>query len=102
MHFVREGSSPFRGTILFMVSSKRNTKIFKAIPIIDISSLISNEKDQVLIKKTASQIKDACRNVGFFYIKNHHIPSLHIKSVIQVVNSFFFDLSLEQKNENTH
>ena len=96
MHFVREGSSPFRGTILFMVSSKRNTKILKAIPIIDISPLLSNKKDQVLIKKTASQIKDACRNVGFFYIKNHYIPSLHIKSVLEVVNSFF-NLSLQEK-----
>ena len=101
MHSVREGSSPFRGTILFMVTSKRNTKIFKEIPIIDLSALISIEKDQILIEKTASQMKDACRKVGFFYIKNHHIPNTHIKSVIQVVKSFF-DLSLEEKNENTH
>ena len=42
-------------------------------------------------------MKDACRRVGFFYyIKNHHIPSKHINSLIQVVKSFF-DLSLEEK-----
>ena len=66
MHFVREGSSPFRGTILFMVTSKRNNKIFKEIPIIDMFALISIEKDQILIEKTGSQMKDACRKVGFF------------------------------------
>ena len=47
VHFVREGSSPFRGTILFMVTSKRNNKIFKEIPIIDMFALISIEKDQI-------------------------------------------------------
>ena len=96
MHFVREGSSPFRGTILFMVNSKGNTRIFKRIPIIDISPLVNNEKDQVLIKKTASQMKDACKDVGFFYIKNHHISNTHIKSLLKVVKSFF-NLSLEEK-----
>ena len=49
-----------------MVTSKRNTKIFKEIPIIDMFALISIEKDQILIEKTASQMKDACRKVGFF------------------------------------
>ena len=96
MHFVREGSSPFRGTILFMASSKRNTRIFKGIPIIDLSTLVSNEKNQVLIKQTASQMKEACRDVGFFYIKNHHIPSTHIESLMAAVKDFF-DLSLEEK-----
>ena len=79
-----------------MVSSKRNTKTLKAIPIINVSPLLSKKKDQILIKKTASQIKDACRNVGFFYIKNHHIPILHIKTLLAAVNSFF-NLSLEEK-----
>ncbi len=96
MHFVREGSSPFRGTILFMANSKRNTRIFKGIPIIDISPLISNEKNQVLIKQTACQMKDACRDVGFFYITNHHIPDSHIDSLMAAVKDFF-DLSLEEK-----
>ena len=96
MHFVREGSSPFRGTILFMDNSKGNTRIFKRIPIIDISPLVNNEKDQVLIKKMASQMKDACKDVGFFYIKNHHISNTHIKSLLKVVKSFF-NLSLEEK-----
>ena len=72
MHFVREGSSPFRGTILFMVTSKRNTKIFKEIPIIDLSALINIEKDQILIEKTASQMKDACRKVVFLHKKSSY------------------------------
>ena len=96
MHFVREGSSPFRGTILFMVNSKGNTSFLKGIPIIDFSPLVSNEKDQVLIKKTASEMKDACKNVGFFYIKNHNIPNTHFESMIPAVNGFF-NLSLEEK-----
>ena len=49
-----------------MATSKRNTKIFKEIPIIDISALISNQKDQILIEKMGSQMKDAFRKVGFF------------------------------------
>ena len=41
-------------------------------------------------------MKDACKDVGFFYIKNHHISNTHIKSLLKVVKSFF-NLSLEKK-----
>ena len=96
MHSVREGSSPFRGTKLFMARSKRSNSIFKGIPVIDVAPLVKQEKDQILIKKTVSEMKDACRNVGFFYITNHHISDSHIESLLSAVKGFF-DLPLEEK-----
>ena len=41
-------------------------------------------------------IKDACRNIGFFYIKNHGISKDHIKAVFSEIKRFF-DLPIEEK-----
>ena len=39
------------------------------IPIIDIEPLIDNANSNIL-KQTGQKIRDACKNFGFFYIKN--------------------------------
>ena len=96
MHFVREGSSPFRGTKLFMARSKRSNTIFKGIPIIDVAPLVREEKDQILFKKTVSEMKDACRNVGFFYITNHDIPDSHIESLLSAVKATKLEYSINK------
>ena len=41
-------------------------------------------------------IQDACRNVGFFYVKNHGIRDEHLEAVFSDIKAFF-DLPLEEK-----
>ena len=66
------------------------------IPIIDIAPLVIPDHNTKLIRATGDKIRDACRSVGFFYIKNHQIPQSHIDSLISLVHAFF-NLSLEEK-----
>ena len=63
------------------------------IPIIDIEPLIDNSN---ILKQTGKKIRDACKNFGFFYIKNHNIPKSHIDTLIPAIQNFF-NLPLEDK-----
>jgi len=63
------------------------------IPIIDIEPLIDNAN---ILKQTGKKIRDACKNFGFFYIKNHNIPKSHIDTLIPAIQNFF-NLPLEDK-----
>ena len=74
----------------------RKQSIFKRIPIIDIAPLVIPNDNSKLIQKTGDEIRDACKNVGFFYIKNHQIPQSHLDSVIPAIQNFF-NLSLAEK-----
>ena len=74
----------------------RKKSIFKGIPIIDIAALVIPNDNATLIRKTGDEIRDACKNVGFFYIKNHQIPQSHLDSVIPSIQHFF-NLSLHEK-----
>ena len=66
------------------------------IPIIDIAPLVMPDRNTKLIRETGDEIREACRSVGFFYIKNHQIPQSHIDSLIPLVHAFF-NRSLEEK-----
>ena len=79
-----------------MANSKRNKSILNRIPIIDIAPLVIPDHNTKLIRRTDDEIREACRSVGFFYIKNHQIPQSHIDSLISLVHAFF-NLSLEEK-----
>ena len=79
-----------------MANSKRNKLIFNGIPIIDIAPLVIPDHNKKLIRRTSEEIRDACRSVGFFYIKNHQIPQSHIDYMISLIHEFF-NLSLEEK-----
>ncbi|SVC13757.1 uncharacterized protein METZ01_LOCUS266611, partial [marine metagenome] len=74
----------------------RKKSIFKGIPIIDIAPLVIPNDNSKLIRQTGNEIRDACKNVGFFYIKNHQIPQSHLDSIIPSIQNFF-NLSLEEK-----
>jgi isopenicillin N synthase-like dioxygenase len=74
----------------------KKQSIFKRIPIIDIAPLVIPNDNSKLIQKTGDEIRDACKNVGFFYIKNHQIPQSHLDSVIPSIQHFF-NLSLHEK-----
>lgn len=73
----------------------KNSSLRK-IPIIDIEPLVRDGGTLNEIEITAMEIKDACRNVGFFYVKKHGIPEDHIEAVFSNIKDFF-DLPLEEK-----
>ncbi|KAG8907719.1 hypothetical protein FRB99_002515 [Tulasnella sp. 403] len=67
---------------------------FDSIPIIDIGNMTNS--DFRLRKDVAMKIRDACINVGFFYITNHGVDQSLIDSVVAQAKRFF-DLPLENK-----
>lgn len=44
----------------------------ESIPIVDIGSYIQGTVDR---QQFASQLRDICKKIGFFYVKNHQVPS---------------------------
>ncbi|KAH7913970.1 Clavaminate synthase-like protein [Hygrophoropsis aurantiaca] len=63
------------------------SKTFEDIPVIDFVNATSN--DPVLRRALADEIRDACVNVGFFYIMNHGIPENTIDTTIGAAKQFF-------------
>ncbi|KAI6140637.1 hypothetical protein BKA82DRAFT_4210903 [Pisolithus tinctorius] len=70
---------------------------FDSIPIIDIGHASTPEERAAL----ARQIRDACMNVGFFYISNHGIPQETIGKVFSAVEAYF-SLPVETKMKLYH
>ncbi|KAJ7166307.1 hypothetical protein C8R43DRAFT_985441 [Mycena crocata] len=69
---------------------------FKAIPVIDLSNISST--DPAVRDGLVAEIKHACMEVGFFYVKNHGIPEEVIQRTLALMRRFF-DLPLEAKLE---
>ncbi|KDQ49234.1 hypothetical protein JAAARDRAFT_43023 [Jaapia argillacea MUCL 33604] len=69
---------------------------FDRIPIIDLAQVSTHNPD--IIRVLAKQVRDACMNVGFFYVKNHGIPEGTIHSALSASKDFF-SLPLESKLE---
>ncbi|KAJ0096913.1 hypothetical protein Patl1_28636 [Pistacia atlantica] len=74
---------------------------FKSIPIIDISPLLANCDDPNMgedpgVRKVVTQLDQACREAGFFYVKGHGIPESLIKEVKNISHQFF-DHPYEEK-----
>ena len=57
------------------------------IPVIDISGL--RESGSPNMDEVVRQLGQACRDVGFFYIKHHGIPQDLIQQTFTMVESFF-------------
>ncbi|KAI6140639.1 hypothetical protein BKA82DRAFT_4172544 [Pisolithus tinctorius] len=70
---------------------------FDSIPIIDIGHVSTPEERAAL----ALRVRDACMNVGFFYISNHGIPQETIDNVFSAVKAYF-SLPLETKMKLHH
>uniref|UniRef100_A0AC35GAJ6 Fe2OG dioxygenase domain-containing protein n=1 Tax=Panagrolaimus sp. PS1159 TaxID=55785 RepID=A0AC35GAJ6_9BILA len=68
-----------------------------SLPIIDIEPLInkSSNTDESQ-QKTALEIHQACRDWGFFYVKNHGI-SIELQNELMEISREFFALPLETK-----
>ena len=73
-----------------------NTLISKDIPIIDISPLYDSNNNLRALRKTGYEIMNACKNIGYFYIKNHQISQSHLDNLILLTQQFF-NLPLEEK-----
>jgi isopenicillin N synthase-like dioxygenase/RimJ/RimL family protein N-acetyltransferase len=65
----------------------------ESIPIIDVEALVTHSPDAHVV---AQEIGRACREFGFFYIKNHGI-SLQLQQKLESLSRAFFDLDLETK-----
>ena len=66
---------------------------FTEIPVIDLASLGAGEDDPV----TVVAIGQACRDVGFIYIKNHGIPQALIEDMLGAAREFFARPMAEKK-----
>jgi len=71
--------------------------IFGAVPIIDISALLSDQETDPKFTQTISEIGLACRMSGFFYIKNHNISQDLIRQLEASAISFF---ALDQERKD--
>ncbi|OSC98036.1 Clavaminate synthase-like protein [Trametes coccinea BRFM310] len=69
---------------------------FEDIPIIDLKDIDS--PDPVVRRALGEAVRDACINVGFFYVKNHGIPGETIERALSASKEFF-SLPLEKKME---
>jgi len=67
-----------------------------SIPVIDVSNIFSPILEAR--KAVAAEIREACINVGFFYVQNHGIPQELVDGVFEWGKKFF-DLSFEEKME---
>ena len=67
-----------------------------SIPVIDVSAIFSPNLDAR--KAVAAEIREACINIGFFYVQNHGIPQESVDGVFEWGRKFF-DLSFEEKME---
>ncbi|KAH8810821.1 hypothetical protein F5884DRAFT_260881 [Xylogone sp. PMI_703] len=67
---------------------------FQSIPIVDIAGSYSDDLETRL--KVANNIRDACQQVGFFYIKNHGIPQELMDETMDAARRHF-EKPLEEK-----
>ncbi len=60
---------------------------FSEIPIIDMAPMFGEDKPAKI--KMAKELRDACVNVGFFYLKNHNVPAPLTAGVRKQTEEFF-------------
>jgi isopenicillin N synthase-like dioxygenase len=60
---------------------------FDSVPVIDFGGMLGSDPAEKA--KVAAALRDACANVGFFYIKNHGIPQTLIDSMFAEAERFF-------------
>ncbi|KIY52436.1 Clavaminate synthase-like protein [Fistulina hepatica ATCC 64428] len=67
---------------------------FESIPVIDLTDVRSS--DEAVLRRIAQNIKNACMESGFFYVKNHGIQDATLRGVVKAMEEFFA-LPLELK-----
>ncbi|KAF7327169.1 Fe2OG dioxygenase domain-containing protein [Mycena kentingensis (nom. inval.)] len=79
-----------------------NPAAFKEIPIIDLGCISSTDAD--VRRELVEQVKNACTNVGFFYVKNHGIPQSVFDGTLDAMGEFFalpLDAKMEIENKKS-
>ena len=66
----------------------------QVIPVIDLVGSFSPSLDERM--KVAREANIACRDIGFFYVRNHGVPDDAIRAAREVARQFF-DLPDERK-----
>lgn len=69
------------------------------LPIIDFGPFISPESTPQERKKVALELDKACREVGFFYLKNHGVPIELFNAILERARVFFESATAEEKKE---
>ncbi|KAI0320940.1 2OG-Fe-II oxygenase [Amylostereum chailletii] len=77
-----------------LFAASRTDSTFHEIPVIDLKGATST--DPLERRALADLIRDACVNVGFFYVTNHGIPEPTTSGAFAAAQRFF-GLSLEDK-----
>ncbi|KAL0064287.1 hypothetical protein AAF712_008731 [Marasmius tenuissimus] len=75
---------------------------FKDIPIIDLKDIVS--PDANVRKALAEEVRQACMNVGFFYVKNHGVEEETVGKALSSSKEFFalpMDSKMEIENKKT-
>ena len=67
---------------------------FDSVPVIDFAGMLGGDPAEKA--KVAAALRDACSNVGFFYIRNHGVP-LPLIAEMFAQSARFFRLPLEDK-----
>ncbi|KAI9064603.1 2OG-Fe-II oxygenase [Trametes sanguinea] len=67
-------------------ASTRTESTFEEIPIINLEAARAGSTAR---RQLADEIRDACINVGFFYVKNHCIPEEVIANAVAAAKRFF-------------
>ncbi|RDX46574.1 Clavaminate synthase-like protein [Lentinus brumalis] len=70
-----------------MLAGFRTDSTFEDIPIINLAD--ARHPDTEVRRALAVEIRNACINVGFFYVKNHGIPEETISSTVEAAKRFF-------------
>lgn len=69
-----------------------------SLPIIDISPFLHRSSTSLERAECARTIYDACHNTGFFYLKNHGLPTAQTDQILELARSFFLSASDEEKS----
>ncbi|THH12864.1 hypothetical protein EW146_g7288 [Bondarzewia mesenterica] len=83
------------GRPLFL-ANVRTQSSFDEIPVIDLHG--GKVQDAALRRGVADQIRDACINIGFFYVRDHGIPEEIIAGALGAAKQFFA-LPMDTKKE---
>ncbi|CAK5284499.1 unnamed protein product, partial [Mycena citricolor] len=89
-------STPQQSELLVMQFTQSESGPFREIPVIDLAEITN--ADPIIRQALVDQVTGACREVGFFYVKNHGIPNEVFVRTLAAMRQFF-DLPLEDKLE---
>lgn len=75
-----------------MVNSQ--AAMLESVPIIDVEALVRRKGDVDMpddpeVMDVVRQIDQACREIGFFYVKGHGVPPQLVQAILDVGHEFF-------------